>query len=139
MDYRLEAIIIPVSDVDRAKAFYEKAGFTLDVDHQPNDEFRVVQFTPPGSPTSIVFGKGVSQSEPGSYGGLHLVVSDIEAARADLAAREIEIGDLFHFGAAGQAPGLHPDRIDYGTYLAFSDPDGNGWLVQEVRSRSATS
>jgi catechol 2,3-dioxygenase-like lactoylglutathione lyase family enzyme len=139
MEYRLEAIIIPVSDVDRAKAFYEKVGFTLDVDHKANDEFRVVQFTPPGSAASIVFGKGVSQSEPGSYGGLHLVVTDIEAARDDLAARGIEIGDLFHFGAAGQAPGLHPDRADYATYLAFSDPDGNGWLVQEVRSRAAAA
>ena len=132
MDYRLEAIIIPVTDVDRSKAFYESVGFKLDVDHQPNDAFRVVQFTPPGSRASIVFGKGMEQSEPGSYRGMHLVVSDIEAAYADLRGRGIDVGEPFHFGEQGQAPGVHPDRIDYGTYFAFSDPDGNGWLVQEV-------
>jgi catechol 2,3-dioxygenase-like lactoylglutathione lyase family enzyme len=136
MDYRLEAIIVPVSDVDRARAFYEKLGFRLDVDHQPNDEFRVVQFTPPGSSASIVFGKGMEQAEAGSYRGMHLVVSDIEAAHADLTGRGIDVGEPFHFGQQGQAPGVHPDRIDYGTYFAFSDPDGNGWLVQEVGHRA---
>ena len=133
MEYTLEAIVIPVSEVDRAKAFYEKLGFSLDVDHQPTEEFRVVQFTPPGSACSIVFGKGMPlQGAPGSYGGLHLVVSDIEAAHADLRERGIEVGEPYHFGAQGQAPGLHPERTNYGTYLSFSDPDGNGWLVQEV-------
>lgn len=134
MEYRLEAIVVPVSDVDRAKAFYEKLGFRLDVDHQANEEFRVVQFTPPGSACSIVFGKGMpTQAEPGSYGGLHLVVTDVEAAHADLAGRGVDVSEPFHFGAEGQAPGVHPDRIDYGTYLSFSDPDGNDWLVQEVK------
>jgi len=95
MEYRLEAIVVPVSDVDRAKAFYEKLGFRLDVDHQPSDEFRVVQFTPPGSACSIVFGKGMpNEAEPGSYGGLHLVVTDVEAARADLAGRNVDVRDV---------------------------------------------
>lgn len=133
MDYRLEAIVVPVSDADRAKAFYEKLGFTLDVDHQPNDEFRVIQFTPRGSACSIVFGKGMPQlAAPGSYGGLHLVVTDIEAAHADMVERGVDVSEPFHFGAEGQAPGVHPERTNYGTYFSFSDPDGNGWLVQEV-------
>lgn len=134
MDYKLEAIVLPVSDVDRAKAFYEeKMGFTLDVDHQPNDSFRVVQLTPPGSACSITFGIGVSTVAPGTYQGLHLVVNDIEAARAELSGRGVDVSQPFHFGAEGQAPGVHPDRLDYGTYLSLSDPDGNGWLVQEVK------
>ena len=132
MEYKLEAIVVPVSDVERAKAFYEKLGFTLDVDHQPNEEFRVIQFTPRGSSASIVFGKGIPQAEPGSYRGMHLVVTDIEAAHADLVQRGVEASEPFHFGAEGQTPGLHPERGDYGTYLSFSDPDGNGWLVKEV-------
>ena len=133
MDFKLELVVVPVSDVDRAKAFYEeKAGFTVDVDHRAGDEFRVVQLTPPGSACSITIGTGLTKSEPGSYQGLHLVVTDIEAARAELAGRGVEIGDPFHFGAEGQTPGLHPERADYGTYLTFSDPDGNAWLVQEV-------
>ena len=133
MDYKLELVVVPVSDVDRAKDFYtEKVGFNLDVDHRAGDAFRVVQLTPPGSACSITIGTGVTKSEPGSYQGLHLVVTDIEAARADLAGRGVDIGEPFHFGAEGQAPGLHPERVDYGTYLTFSDPDGNVWLVQEV-------
>ena len=133
MDYKLELVVVPVSDVDRAKDFYtEKVGFNLDVDHRAGDAFRVVQLTPPGSACSITIGTGVTKSEPGSYQGLHLVVTDIEAARDDLAGRGVDIGEPFHFGAEGQAPGLHPERVDYGTYLTFSDPDGNVWLVQEV-------
>ncbi|HYI21091.1 MAG TPA: VOC family protein [Candidatus Limnocylindrales bacterium] len=133
MDYRLEVIILPVSDVDRAKDFYEhKLGFHLDVDHEASETFRVVQLTPPGSDCSITFGIGVSQKPPGSYEGLHLVVNDIEAAHAELSGRGVEISDPFHFGAEGQTPGLDPERRDYRTYLSFSDPDGNGWLVQEV-------
>jgi catechol 2,3-dioxygenase-like lactoylglutathione lyase family enzyme len=133
VDYKLELVVVPVSDVDRAKDFYtEKVGFNLDVDHRAGDAFRVVQLTPPGSACSITIGTGVTKSEPGSYQGLHLVVTDIEAARADLAGRGVDIGEPFHFGAEGQAPGLHPERVDYGTYLTFSDPDGNVWLVQEV-------
>ena len=132
MDFKLELVVVPVSDVDRAKAFYEKAGFTLDVDHRAGDTFRVVQLTPPGSACSITIGTGLTPAAPGSYQGLHLVVSDIEAARTFLAERGVEVSEPFHFGAEGQAPGLHPERSDYGTYLSFSDPDGNGWLVQEV-------
>ncbi len=133
MDYKLELVVVPVSDVDRAKDFYtEKVGFNLDVDHRAGDAFRVVQLTPPGSACSITIGTGVTKSEPGSYQGLHLVVTDIEAARDELAGRGVDIGEPFHFGAEGQAPGLHPERVDYGTYLTFSDPDGNVWLVQEV-------
>jgi catechol 2,3-dioxygenase-like lactoylglutathione lyase family enzyme len=134
VDFKLELVVIPVSDVDRAKAFYiDKAGFTLDVDHRAGEAFRVVQLTPPGSACSITIGTGVTQVAPGTYQGLHLVVDDIEAARAELAERGVEVSEPFHFGAEGQTPGLHPERADYGTYLSFSDPDGNGWLVQEVK------
>ena len=133
MDFKLEVIVIPVSDVDRAKAFYtERCGFSMDVDHQASESFRVVQCTPPGSACSITFGVGVSQAQPGSYSGLHLVVDDIEAARAELAGRGLEVSQPFHFGPEGQTDGLDPKRRDYGTYLSFADPDGNGWLVQEV-------
>ena len=138
MKYRLEMFVLPVSDVDRAKAFYsEQLGFNVDVDFSANEQFRVVQLTPQGSECSITIGVGLTQSEPGSYEGMHLVVNDIEAARQDLRSRGIDIGEPFHFGDAGQAPGLHPERADYGTYLTFKDPDGNTWLVQEVRSRPA--
>jgi catechol 2,3-dioxygenase-like lactoylglutathione lyase family enzyme len=138
MDYRYELTVIPVSDVDRAKEFYAgKLGWNVDVDHRAGDAFRVVQLTPPGSAASITIGKGLPQAEPGSYQGMHLVVSDIEAARDDLAGRGVDIGEPFHFGAGGQTPGLHPERADYGTYLTFADPDGNRWLVQEVRARAA--
>lgn len=133
MDFKLELVVVPVSDVDRAKAFYEKAGFTLDVDHRASDTFRVVQLTPPGSACSITIGTGLTPAMPGSYQGLHLVVSDIEAARALLVARGVDASELFHVGVEGQTPGPDPERTDYGTFLSFSDPDGNGWLVQEVK------
>ena len=137
MDFRLELVVVPVSDVDRAKAFYaDKAGFTVDVDHRAGEHFRVVQLTPPGSDCSITIGTGLTKSAPGTYQGLHLVVTDIEAARTALVERGVEATEPFHFGEAGQTPGLHPDRADYGTFLSFNDPDGNGWLVQEVRSRA---
>lgn len=132
MDMKLELIVLPVSDADRAKDFYEKAGFNVDVDHKASEDFRVIQVTPPGSACSVSFGKGISQAEPGSIQGLHLVVTDLEAALAELTGRGIEVSKPFHFGAAGQTPGLHPERSDYGSYGAFSDPDGNGWLLQEV-------
>jgi catechol 2,3-dioxygenase-like lactoylglutathione lyase family enzyme len=133
MDFKLELVLIPVSDVDRAKAFYtEKAGFNLDVDHRASDKFRVVQLTPPGSACSITFGVGVTTAAPGSVNGLHLVVNDIEAARAELAERGLAISDIFHFGPGGQVAGPDPQRSDYSSYLSFSDPDGNSWLVQEV-------
>ncbi|MGH9134212.1 MAG: VOC family protein [Ilumatobacteraceae bacterium] len=133
MDMRLEVVVLPVSDVDRAKAFYEKVGFDVDVDHRAGDDFRVVQLTPPGSSCSITFGKGISQDAPGSIHGLHLVVADIEVALADLAGRGIDVSEPFHFGQQGQTPGLDPDRNDYGSFASFSDPDGNSFLLQEVK------
>ena len=134
MEFKLQLVVIPVSDVDRAKSFYaDQVGFTVDVDHRASEHFRVVQLTPPGSACSVTIGTGLTQVAPGTYQGLHLVVDDIEAARAELAGRGVDVSEPFHFGAAGQTPGLHPARADYGTYLSFSDPDGNGWLVQEVR------
>lgn len=134
MDFKLELVVLPVSDVDKSKEFYtEKLGFRLDVDHRAGDEFRVVQLTPPGSACSITIGEGVTPVEPGTYEGLHLVVDDIEAARAELVNRGVDVSEPFHFGAEGQTPGLHPDRADYGTFMSFKDPDGNGWLVQEVK------
>ena len=137
MDLKLEVIVLPVSDVDRAKDFYaDKLGFNVDVDHQAGESFRVVQLTPPGSACSVTIGTGVSSAAPGSYQGLHLVVEDIEEARSVLSDSGVDVGDFFHFGAAGQTPGLHPERADYGSYLSFEDPDGNGWLVQEVGQRA---
>jgi predicted enzyme related to lactoylglutathione lyase len=125
--------VVPVSDVDTAKEFYERAGFNLDVDHRPNESFRVVQLTPPGSACSIIIGTGVSSVTPGSAQGLHLVVTDIEAARADLVGRGVDVSELFHFGPGGQEPGLDPQRADYGSFASFTDPDGNGWMLQERR------
>ena len=134
MDWRLQNIVLPVSDVDRAKAFYvEQLGFHLDVDHHASETFRVVQVTPPGSACSVTFGIGMSFSaQPGMYAGLHLVVTDIEEAHRQLSASNVDVSVPFHFGTEGQTPGLHPQRARYGTYLSFNDPDGNGWLVQEV-------
>jgi catechol 2,3-dioxygenase-like lactoylglutathione lyase family enzyme len=138
VDFKLELVVVPVSDVDRAKEFYvEKLGFAVDVDHRAGDAFRVVQLTPPGSTCSITIGTGVSQVAPGTYQGLHLVVTDIEAARAWLIERGAEPSEPFHFGPEGQVAGLHPGRKDYETFLALSDPDGNGWLVQEVGHNAA--
>jgi catechol 2,3-dioxygenase-like lactoylglutathione lyase family enzyme len=131
MDWKLECVLLPVTDVDRTKAFYERVGFGLDVDHQPSDEFRVVQFTPPGSACSVSFGIGITQAVPGSVEGLHLVVTDVEAAHAELVERGVEVSEPFHFGPEGQAPGIDPARADFNSYVTFSDPDGNSWLVQE--------
>jgi catechol 2,3-dioxygenase-like lactoylglutathione lyase family enzyme len=136
MDYRIEAITLPVSDVDRARAFYVQAGWNLDVDTVLGEGFRVVQLTPPGSGCSITFGTGTPQSEPGSYVNTYLVVSDIEAAHADLRARGIDVTDIWHWGEQGQTPGLDPKRGDYGSYATITDPDGNVWLLQEVPSRA---
>ncbi len=133
MDFKLELVVVPVSDVDRAKAFYaEKLGFTVDVDHKASEAFRVVQLTPPGSACSITIGVGVSKVTPGTYQGLHLVVTDIVAARALLVERGVEASEPFHFGPAGQTTGVHEGRKDYETFVSFTDPDGNGWLLQEV-------
>jgi catechol 2,3-dioxygenase-like lactoylglutathione lyase family enzyme len=134
VDWKLELVLVPVSDVDRAKTFYtEKAGFTLDVDHRAGDDFRVVQLTPPGSACSISIGKGITQAAPGSVQGMHLVVSDIEAARAELDDRGVDVSEVFHFESGKRMPGPDPQRRDYGSFLSFSDPDGNSWVVQEVR------
>jgi catechol 2,3-dioxygenase-like lactoylglutathione lyase family enzyme len=132
VDMRLELIILPVSDVDRARAFYEQAGFHLDVDHQPNDEFRVVQFTPPGSPCSVTFGIGLGEVAAAPLKGIHLCVADIEEAVAELSSRGIETDPIRHMGPDGWADGPDPERRKYGSYSSFTDPDENGWVLQEV-------
>ena len=134
MDLKLEAIVLPVSDVDRSKAFYEQAGFNADVDTQPNENFRIVQLTPPGSACSIIVGKGLTTAAPGSAQGLTLVVSDIEEARAEFLRRGVEVSDFFHYGPAGQEQGLDPQRQDFASFVSFTDPDDNGWLLQEKRT-----
>ena len=131
MDYRIEAITLPVSDCDRAKAFYEKAGWNLDLDTEPSPGFRIIQFTPPGSAASITFGTGTPQSEPGSYVNTYLVVTDIEAARAELVGRGVDVGEIRHMGPDGWQPGVDPEHRDYWSYADFSDPDGNTWVLQE--------
>ena len=138
MDYRLELIVIPVTDMDRAKEFYgERAGFRVDVDHRAGEDFRVIQLTPPGSACSITLMKNGERS--GAIQGLHLIVDDVPAACADLSSRGVEVSEPFHFGPEGQSPGLEPERRDYGSFASFSDPDGNGWLLQEVRGASAAA
>ena len=133
MDFKLELVLLPVGDVDRSKHFYhEKMGFHLDVDHQPNEEFRVVQLTPPGSACSITFGKGIVDRTPGSVRGLHLVVTDIEAARAELVGRGVEVGDIRHMGPNGWEPGPDPEHTRYNSFAEIEDPDGNTWQLQEV-------
>ena len=123
VDWRLELVQVPVSDVDRAKAFYtEKAGFNADHDHQVSDEIRFVQLTPPGSPTSIALGTGLGSMQPGSVQGLQLVVSDIEAARAELVAGGVDVSEV--------------QEYPWGSFVFFSDPDGNGWAVQQLPARS---
>ena len=132
MDFKLELVLIPVTDVDRAKAFYEQAGFRVDVDFSTGDDFRVVQLTPPGSACSISVGKGITDAPPGSARGTHLVVTDIEAARAELVERGLEVGGIRHMDSGSWAPGPDPERRDYGSFADFSDPDGNTWVLQEV-------
>ena len=136
MDLKLELVLIPVSDVERAKTFYvEKVGFNLDVDHRPSETFRVVQMTPPGSACSITVGTGITDATPGSVRGTHLVVSDIEVARAELLDRAVDVSEIRHLESSGWVPGPHPDRSDYESFADFSDPDGNTWVLQE-RGRS---
>jgi catechol 2,3-dioxygenase-like lactoylglutathione lyase family enzyme len=140
MDFKLELVLIPVSDVDRAKAFYtEQAGFHLDVDASPGEGFRVVQMTPPGSACSITIGTGLSDAVPGSVRGLHLVVSDIEAARAELVGRGMDVSEIHHFESGVQAPGPDPEHRDFNSFASFSDPDGNSWVLQEVGHRDRAS
>jgi catechol 2,3-dioxygenase-like lactoylglutathione lyase family enzyme len=145
---KLEVVVIPVSDVDRAKAFYASLGWRLDADFAGGDDYRVIQFTPPGSGSSVIFGKNVTAAAPGSAEGLYLIVSDIEAARSELLARGVAVSEVFH-GAAGvyagaDAPylfgrhrvsGPDPGHGSYRSFASFSDPDGNGWLFQEVTTR----
>jgi catechol 2,3-dioxygenase-like lactoylglutathione lyase family enzyme len=134
VDWTLELVVVPVSDVDRAKAFYiEKTGFVPDVDHRASETFRVVQLTPPGSACSISIGTGLTSMAPGSLQGLQLVVADIEAAHATLCERGAEPSDIFHFASGSQVPGPDPEHKKYESFFSFSDPDGNGWMVQEVR------
>ena len=144
MDMKLEVLTLPVSDVDRAKAFYEKAGFRQDADFVISADLRIVQMTPPGSEMSIIFGKGVTANEPGSVQNLHLIVKDIVAAQAELAGRGIGISEVWHDadgifhrpGTANRVSGPSPTRADYGSFASFSDPDGNGWFLQEVVTRA---
>ncbi|MGH2678741.1 MAG: glyoxalase superfamily protein [Actinomycetota bacterium] len=136
MDYKLELVLIPVSDVDRAKEFYvDKLGFNLDVDHQPSEEFRVVQMTPQGSACSITIGIGITKATPGSYEGIHLIVKDIEAARAELVGQGVEVTEIRHMGPEGWQPGPDPEHRDYNSFADFKDPDSNTWVLQEVPSR----
>lgn len=144
MHMKLEVVVLPVVDVDRAKAFYRAIGFREDLDYSSGDDFRVVQFTPPGSAASIVFGIGITDRPPGSVRGLQLVVPDIGVARAQLMAQGADITDVFHDiggvfyhqSPAYEIPGLDPDRRDYRSFARFSDPDGNGWVLQELKERA---
>jgi catechol 2,3-dioxygenase-like lactoylglutathione lyase family enzyme len=143
MDMKLEVLVIPVSDVDKAKDFYVRLGWRLDADFATEKGFRVVQVTPPGSDASIIFGDQVSAGEPGSVQGLQLVVKDIEAAREELLANGADVSEVWHdadgvfhhAGDANRVAGPDPERRSYGSWLSFSDPDGNGWVVQEVVTR----
>ncbi|MCK1537519.1 MULTISPECIES: VOC family protein [unclassified Bradyrhizobium] len=147
IDTKLEVVVIPVSDVDRSKAFYAKLGWRLDADFS-GEGWRVIQFTPPGSPASVIFGKNVTSAAPGSAQGLYLVVSDIEAARREFRQRGVDVGDVFHADGdvhvgrdepyllgSVRKTGLEPARASYRSYASFKDPDGNGWLFQEVTTR----
>ena len=146
MDLKLEVVIVPVSDVDRAKEFYKRVGFREDIDAVVSDTFRVVQLTPPGSACSIIFGKGVTTAPPGSIDRLVVAVTDVAAARAELVSRGVAVSAVFHDvggGLAGgfyarteaRAPGPDPQRRSYASYASFSDPDGNAWLLQEITER----
>jgi catechol 2,3-dioxygenase-like lactoylglutathione lyase family enzyme len=142
MNMKLEIVVIPVSDVDRAKAFYEKVGFRLDID-LVNGSFRALQFTPPNSEASIIFGKGVTSAKPGSIDQLVLVVDDVDAARNDLISRGVDVSGVFHYAAGpfnnsvknARAGGRDPQNRSYFSFASFQDPDGNGWLLQEIKTR----
>jgi len=140
---RLEVAALPVADVDRAKAFYQGLGWRLDADVTPVDGYRVVQFTPPGSPASIIFGQGTTTMAPGSVQDLMLIVDDLDAAREELISRGADVGEIWHdetgifhhAGTEGRVPGRDPKNQSYGSWASFSDPDGNGWLLQEIKQR----
>ena len=144
MDMALEVVVLPVADVDRAKNFYKQTmGWREDADVSPGTDFRVVQMTPPGSGCSVIFGTGITPAEPGSVQGLHLVVHDIEAARAELAGRGAVVSEVFHdaggvfhhAGTKDRVAGRDPEPDSYGTFASFSDPDGNGWFLQQITKR----
>src|SRR6476469_5028867 len=141
---KLEVVVLPVADVDRAKQFYESLGWRLDADFATGPDFRVVQLTPPGSECSIIFGTGITSAAPGSTQGLQLTVFDIEEARAELAGHGVDVSEPFHdaggvfhhAGTEARVPGPDPNRSDYGSFASFEDPDGNGWLLQEIKVRA---
>lgn len=145
MDMRVEVVALPVSDTDRAKRFYKALGWREDADFVADDDFRIVQLTPPGSAASIQFGIGVTTAPPGSLRGLYLVVDDVEAARTELLQRGAEVSETFHesrlgarfrpVGAPGREPGASPGGETYASFVTFDDPDGNGWIVQEITKR----
>ena len=143
MNLKLEVIVIPVSDVDRAKAFYEKLGFRLDIDYAPDEKFRVLQFTPPNSEAAIIFGKGITSRKPGSADGLTLAVENIDAAREELIARGATVSEVFHYAGGPfnnstknpRVRGRDPQNRSYFSFASFDDPDGNGWLLQEITTR----
>ena len=145
VDLKLEAVVMPVSDADRAKAFYAGLGWRLDADFSFDNGFRVVQFTPPGSPCSLQFGTKITAAAPGSAHGLYLIVPDIEAARSELLDRGAKVSEVFHSGTpgaqlrpddtSGRVSGPDPDHTSYNTFATFEDPDGNGWLLQEITNR----
>jgi catechol 2,3-dioxygenase-like lactoylglutathione lyase family enzyme len=146
LDMKLEVVVIPVSDVDRAKEFYSKLGWRLDADRSAGDNFRLVQFTPPGSGSSIQFGVNLTSAAPGSAQAMLLAVSDIEAARSEVIAHDVDASSVFHCetgtacsfsGIGARETGPHSERLSYYSYVSFSDPDGNGWLLQEVTKRLA--
>lgn len=144
MDLKLEVVVVPVSDVDRAKEFYTRLGFREDIDFVHGPDYRVVQFTPPGSEASIIIGAGITAAAPGTYDGLQLVVGDIVAARDELTAKGVSVSEVFHdetgifhhAGTAGRVSGPDPERGSYGSFFSFEDPDGNGWIVQEVTQKA---
>jgi catechol 2,3-dioxygenase-like lactoylglutathione lyase family enzyme len=137
--FRFEVTVLPVTDVDRAKSFYEGLGWRLDADFPINEHLRIVQFTPPGSPASIQFGTGLTTAPPGSLQDLMLIVDDIDAAREEVLRRGVKVSDVWHglrgVDTSGRMPGPAPDRGSYGSYASFTDPDGNGWLLQEITRR----
>jgi catechol 2,3-dioxygenase-like lactoylglutathione lyase family enzyme len=144
VDLKLEVVVIPVSDVDRAKEFYSSLGWRLDADFRFDNGFRVIQLTPPGSGCSVQFGTNITAAAPGSAQGMYLVVADIEAARDDLVARGADVSDVFHPSSpgaqfqpdgAGRATGPAPEHATYSSFATFNDPDGNGWLLQEITTR----
>ncbi|MEV0999480.1 VOC family protein [Nonomuraea sp. NPDC050202] len=144
MDMKLEVVVVPVSDADRARDFYTRQlGFRLDADFPIHDGYRIIQVTPPGSACSIIFGDGLTDAEPGTVQGLHLIVSDIEQAQKELSGRGVEVTGPFHdatgafhqAGEAGRVMGLHPERASYGSFASFADPDGNRWFLQEITVR----